>query len=145
MSNKLNCYASGSGSLSFVWIDKETNQCVNRRVTKTDVKRYVASQKKQGKKIGNWIIFDLGKEWQLVAPIKRLSESMLEVEKEVFEYSVNKEGGDSEIRWHHLTVWKEDETRRYEVKHISTRSSILFYLNHEAEIVKAMQEATPVS
>lgn len=131
-SEYLSAYASGSGFIHFVWSDQH-GSATAREVKLSDVKKYLKQ------KIGKmWV--DKGYKvvkvssyagLVLAGPVRRIDENHLMVDGKAYECHIEKLHN-GEVFDPHLQLFREG----HEVKHISTRLSVIGFLNHEKELTE---------
>lgn len=123
----LQCYASGSGALHFVYGDRN-GKATGDKVTLRDVKYFLKHRKPEW--IGEgWLIGEVSSYAGLLLfkPCRRLGPDELELLPggRVVRYS-------NKISEQHITL--HDLRDEHEIHHISTKAQVLFYLAHEREL-----------
>jgi hypothetical protein len=123
----LTYYASGDGSLSFTYEDKQGNATADR-VTLRDIKWYLIHRKPQLIKEG-WKIAKVSSHRNpiLYKPCKRIGKDELELwpTRQVVKYS-------NKTKNNHITL--HDLNDNEEIHNANIKAQVLFYLNHEEEI-----------
>jgi hypothetical protein len=127
LSATLTHYASGDGSLSFVYQDKQGNATADR-VTLRDINHYLNHREPQLIKEG-WKLGKVSSHQNpiLFKPCKRIGKDELELwpTKELVKYS-------NKTKNNHITL--HDLTDNEEIHNVNIKSQVLFYLNHEQEL-----------
>lgn len=126
---ELNCYASGSGALSFVFVKKggpDDGKALPEKVSHRDIEWYMRTRDK-GMKI-DYLIADMSCYAGPVAVkrVKRLSHNELWMAGKKYKYS----GLD-----HTLDVWVLEDGEWYRTEHLSTKAPLNFYLKYEDELL----------
>ena len=191
---ELICYASGSGALSFTFVEREWNNRIDewqklsssKQVTRKDIELYLKSEDGKHFKEKGYLIVQFGEEriekrtivvskdtpkrkgpgrpkkgqeeiteeieivrqpqFQLCAPVSRIGVDLLQLDGSVFQYQVDKEN----------TFWTRDrkytdyntsittnrmyDDEEYEVRNISTKLALIWFLNNERTIIKQHPE-----
>ena len=147
----LHCYASGDGALHFTWSGMEhPYPATGRPVKRWHVLRYLRS--KEGRRLAGqgWKPYFINGFWQLVRTVVRKNKNTLCVGGEVREcytYTVSPPSPsrrNGEIWSCDFKVWAKSykELRpiygpKFEVKNLSIRAVLLYFLNHEKELARA--------
>ncbi len=141
---KLSHYFSGSGAFHFIWKD-EDNNAISRPFTEQDARDYLASDEAAYLRKQDWRVVELYGQWVIVKFLKRIDAGTLLIDGQEFYYTVapldfnDEDCPVTEIRDYRVTITAKIADRIYEVKHISTRAIIVFFLNNEAALAGKFQ------
>ena len=138
---KIQCYASGSGCLSFTRV--KPNGLCGMPVTMGDARRWLNTL--EGKRLTgkNWELKDDSGHPILVKKVERVADDQLKVDGQLFTYSIDPfhdvplMGTDNWLADAALCItfqYPEDHIlggEEYELKNISTRAAIRYFLKHE--------------
>jgi hypothetical protein len=129
----LNCYASGDGSLGFVWARTgHPRTCTNRKVTRGDVQGYLDGDGWRMRERG-WRIWEDYGQFHLVAPVRRIDATTLELEGKRFEIT-NCEMADGRVVRHNFSVSVFAGGKVRDVRSISTLASLAHFVEHESRL-----------
>lgn len=133
----LKCYASGNGALSFCWIRNGNGS--GRHVTVADAKAYLASDEaKSLRESGDRVCCVDGKNPILVAPVKRVSPDILELNGKRYSYVINRGDlffqRDNHVR--EVSLYLKSVEHGIDVKNLNTIMACVFFLNNERTLVE---------
>ena len=122
---KLNCYASGSGALSFGYTNRD-GKATGDKVTLRDVKWFLKHREPELIRTG-WLIGEVSSYngYLIFQPCRRLGPDELELHSGKVVSYLHK------VSDQHILVFDHEGA---EIKNISIKSQVLFYLNHEQEL-----------
>lgn len=167
---RFQCYASGSGALSFVWLEKqnvggrthrtklEQEIASGRAVTEADVMEFFRSPEGRHLQERGFLPMQIDGLWQLVCVLTRVGPNKLRLPRDgnkIISYELEK--ADGEIRDYavKMNVEIQDEafdlyntghdTQIMEVKNVSIRSQVVYFLNHERQIAEALSAPESVA
>ncbi len=135
-------YASGDGALHFTWAGMEyPYPATGRTVKRWHVLRFLRSKDGQRLAKDGWKPYFINGFWVLVRTVVRKNKNTLAIGERRFTYKAPKR---KEVRDYHFKVWaKSDKELRpvygpkYEVKNLSIRAVLLYFLNHEKQLAHA--------
>lgn len=142
----LNCYASGNGALSFTWLNSD-NKAIGESVTESDASEFLEISH-NSLRYTDWIIMNNrnhGEHTLLVRPMIRLQgRNRIAYANDpdcAYNYSVwPKHIDGEEYRWHEVLFYSKNEYENREIHNLGMRLSMLFFLNNEEQIKRAMKE-----
>ncbi len=143
ITERLNCYASGDGSLSFVWAStKHPCPCTGREVTRQDVEDYLNSEEGAHYKRDGWRIWQrgpwpngTGPDFSLIAPVKRIDDNTLEYKGNRYTVAVSERHENGEVGDYAMTVTTVVEgIGTIDVKNWSTRAALRHFLSNEKNL-----------
>ena len=125
---KLLTYASGSGSLSFCWIERQN--ATGRKVTKGHVGRFLATKEGQERAKRGWRRYCFNGLYCLAKPLERIDANHLRY------YAEDK---DSIIRYEQRGMFNIEcfftiDGKEYILQNQNMRAVVCFYLEHEKEM-----------
>lgn len=123
---KLNCYASGDGSLSFVWVLGTTAQ--DDTVTKEHVLDYVRANPKYAE----WLLIE-GKHPKMVRDVKRLDENRIVMGNRVYRYETH----NNKPSWSMFDFYSAEDDIL--VVNYSMRSALGYFLLNEESFENAIK------
>jgi len=136
----LQSYASGDGSLSFVYIDSN-GKATGQRVTRAQAEQHLKDNFSDSR---DWKIQEINGLLYLVRNIERVNGFTLRFKDRMYRYSVNLAtlGNNASVTVHDLeiktyTIWNTtsgDDGCWEKVLNYSTLAAIKFFLNHEDEL-----------
>jgi CRISPR/Cas system endoribonuclease Cas6 (RAMP superfamily) len=137
MAEKFQCYASGSGALSFVWLDDRKQVATSRPVTREDVEAFLHRAEEKHLLEKGWKIVELNGQLLLVHPVKRIDENTIQFEEYTYKLHL-----DSPERRGHQWIGSSDFTLLFHhpelgdlnVENVNTRAAVRFWLEHEKEL-----------
>jgi len=149
---KLNCYASGSGSLSFTWAENvHPYKASSLPVTRDHVERFLNLKNNKGKYLGHQIAEVHPGDWELIPIVERVLPNMLaqinhKGEREEYLYKI---GGNPDfqdetvIHYNNVMFLTEIKYNEYvKVNHIATRLRLVFFLKNESLYNKLKETVT---
>jgi len=132
---KLNCYASGDGSLSFVWtrynLMTGNREAIGEPVTMEDARAFMQSIEWSRPTHEVWRLLELNGMPCVYQPVKRVAPDAVVFpgSDRVYHYLKHSE------QW--FEVWTHDpDGERIEVENLSMKARIRFFVNNEAEVNK---------
>jgi len=114
-------YASGDGSISFVFQDRDGKASNSLKVSKRDVLEFLEIGK--GRRFKFWNIFKNGPHYHLFQTVKRLNHDELEFNGKIYRYAKVHE------QFFHILSDDGDE-----VKNLSIKAALMFFVNNEQAI-----------
>jgi hypothetical protein len=141
----LRCYASGTGALSFTWLDENCIKATGRKVTPEDVAEYMKSEDGQRLAADKWEHKVVHGQHLLVKKVERVSENVVRIAQkdgtwEEFKYEIDQNNifwtrdklivdNNIKIEWffNDLNDW-------HRLVNLSMRFEIIFFLNNEAAL-----------
>lgn len=119
-------YASGDGSLSFVWENKYTRKAIGEPVTMGEAMEYMQEHKDY---FDGWKLLDRFGIPKAYIPVERASVDIVRMGEGVPRYYRYERAG------HVLRIWEQDFDEEYEVKNMNVLGVITFFLENE-ELLK---------
>jgi len=146
---ELHCYYSGDGCLSLSWVIRKGDQMFSagRKVTKADCQRYLRRKDNRRMVDRNWLPVLIEGQWKLARYIKRTGPNRLNINGHVFYYNdVKMRDGrifdcDLEVTFK-MRVGGKLVT--HEMKNISIRGEIRFFLENEKVLKPQFKDFKPV-
>lgn len=123
---KLNCYASGDGSLSFVW--SLNNQAQDDQVTTEHILDYVRANLRYA----GWLIIE-GLHPKMVKPVRRLSSINLVMDNSIYRYDAMND----RPSWQKFNFFESNTGER--VVNYSMRSALGYFLLNEESFENAIK------
>lgn len=137
---KLHSYSSGDGSLSLSWIYECGNNTItaDRRVSLSDVCRYLNRKDQQCLVQRNWLPALIDGRWVLARHVKRTGPTRVSVSGHSYEYEITGEASTGRVEDCYIQMWFKvrvgGKMVRHELKNQSIRMVIRYFLNHEKEL-----------
>jgi hypothetical protein len=139
----LRCYASGSGALSFTWLDENCIKATGRPVTNEDVAEYMQTEDGLRLSAEKWEHKVVHGQHLLVKKVERVSENMVRVAQkdgtwEEFRYEIDQNNIfwtrdkhiiDSAIK---IEWFFNDLNDWHRLVNVGMRDEIIYFLNNEA-------------
>jgi hypothetical protein len=131
MKHKINLYASGSGAIDFTHQDKASNQ-----ITGKEARQCLKRKENQHLALSNRLVKHQGY-WMLIPRIRRVDAKTILWKGKVYtialEEPVTLESNTHTV-YQSLTATVFEDNEYHEVRHISTKSAIAFFLIHEEQL-----------
>lgn len=122
----LQCYASGDGSLSFVFSDKYSNLARPEEVHLSFIKDFIETRKPELK---SWYPLKQGNTYKLFQKVRRISEESVSLEGTLYKYSKVKKN-----------LFFIFDTSDNEIKNMNIRAAIMFFVNNEQECTTVLSK-----
>lgn len=150
MNEKLSCYASGDGSLSFVWLQEEYSlgrkrQLIpdwiasGRKVMLIDVENFLSNGRGAELLDSGMRLYRLNGDYCLATLVERLSRSDLKIGDTTYSYTIMRPDHNW-IDFNFMICFRDEDDNVRDVKNLCKRSAILFFLKNEEEMLKQDKE-----
>jgi hypothetical protein len=133
---KLFCYFSGDGCFSLIWreMTKQENS-TNRTVTEKDAIRYLHQKANKHLVNRNWLPAFINGRWVLARHVKRIGPNRLRINGHSYDYKLKRPSKLGKVFGPDLTVtFKMGRNCEIEMKNMSIRAEIIYFLDHEEEL-----------
>lgn len=151
---QFHAYSSGNGclSLNWVWVTKNNHVTADRPVTRADVIHYLNGKDAGHLKADGWVPVIVQSRWVLARYIKRTGPNRLWIadkdKPHTIYYSVDQSRFDGNAEEANLTTTfkmrVKGKMETFDMRNLSLRMTIRFFLNHEQELKKQFRDIYPL-